>query len=434
MEDGSDADLPPEETNGENGEDAASRIFHDLEVMRGSLVVVAAGIVVGFLYIARVILIPVVLAIFLAYVLNPLVEQLSKLRIPKTDLRLPRFISVSVVVLLAVVLTGALSVVLGDQVRQFAAEIPRYSQEIGQQIGKVRTKFRDVEEYFDRAVQPIRPQPGKSNENAVDEPNSGPTPEPPSQKRPGAPPTGPPGPGHDPTMTQAAPADRQIVVRSGSSLWARLSPYVTGSITGLVGFAVQALTLVFVLFFVLLQAPAFKEKLLNIGGTTPERREAILHALRDINSDIQGYLFGRFLINAGLAVAIAVSFFVYGLNYALLIGILGGLLNFIPYFGAVVGMIMTGVVAYMQFGLASVAATTMFIYFILTSIEGNLITPIVLSRQLQLNSLAVLLGLIFWGWLWGPVGMLLAIPILAVIRVVGERVDELEPVAEILRG
>jgi predicted PurR-regulated permease PerM len=63
-----------------------------------------------------------------------------------------------------------------------------------------------------------------------------------------------------------------------------------------------------------------------------------------------------------------------------------------------------------------------------------LITPITLSRQLQLNSLAVLLGLIFWGWLWGPVGMLLAIPILAVFRVVGEHVRGLEPVAEILRG
>lgn len=424
-----DTTLP--EGDGGDDEPDATRLFRDLKVINGSLLVAAAGVVVTFLYVARVILIPVVLAIFLAYVLNPLVRLFSRLRIPRTQLQLPRSVSVSVVVLLSVALTGALSVALGDQVRQLGAEIPRYSKRVGEEIAKVRKKLREVEDYFDEAVEPIRPQPGKSGDI---ENNSGGDEGTPSDVEIQPPPKPEPGRGHDPPMTQVDRRERHIVVQSGSNLWARISPYVTGSITGLVGFAVQALTLVFVLFFVLLQAPAFKEKLLNIGGTTPERRRTILNALEDVNTDIQGYLFGKFLINSALAVAISIAFFIYGLNYALLLGIVGGLLNFIPYFGAVVGMLVTGVVAYMQFGLFSAVATTMIIYFLLTSIEGNLITPIVLSRQLQLNSLAVLLGLIFWGWLWGPVGMLLAIPILAVLRVVSEHVDGLEPVAEILRG
>jgi len=400
------------------------------QLARGALLVVAAGTVVAFLYIARVILVPVVLAIFLAYVLNPLVRQLRRIRIPRTELRLPRSIAVTAVVLFAVVVCGALGVLLGDQVRRLGAQVPRYADRIGERVGEFRTKMQEAEQYFDRAVQPIRPE----TEKAKGVPKMEPLPKTsarsagPAEKPVGRPRT------HDPSAVQGRMEERRIVVQSQNDLWMRLYPYLTGGITGLVGFAVQFLTVVFVLFFVLLQAPAFKEKLLTIGGTTDARREAILDALEDVNNDVQGYLFGRTLINAGLAVAISVSLFIYGLEYSLLLGILGGLLNFIPYFGAVVGMLITGVVAYMQFGFLSASATTMFIYFVLTSIEGNLITPITLSRQLQLNSLAVLLGLIFWGWLWGPVGMLLAIPILAVFRVVGEHVRGLEPVAEILRG
>lgn len=422
-------DRPDDGRSNELDDEGADR-ERSQQLARGALLVVAAGTVVAFLYVARVILVPVVLSIFLAYVLNPLVEQLQRIRIPRTELRLPRSIAVSAVVLFAVVVCGALGVLLGDQVRQLGAQVPRYADRIVDRVGEFRSKMQDVEQYFDRAVQPIRPDKEKAKGVKDLEPpaREEEPPEPPNQE-PREPPRS-----HDPSAIQRRPDQRPIVVRSQNDLWTSIYPYLTGGITGLVGFAVQLLTVVFVLFFVLLQAPAFKEKLLTIGGTTDARREAILDALEDINNDVQGYLFGRALINAGLAVAIAVCFFIYGLEYSLLLGILGGLLNFIPYFGAVVGMLITGVVAYMQFGFFSTAATTMFIYFVLTSIEGNLITPIALSRQLQLNSLAVLLGLIFWGWLWGPIGMLLAIPILAVFRVVGEHVRGLEAVAEILRG
>lgn len=399
--------------------DGDDHLLSDLKAVRGATIVVAFGVVVAFLYFARVILVPIVMAMFLSYVLSPLVDQLAKLRLPATGLRMPRLVSVSIVVTLTAVLTGALGFVLGNQVRQIGAELPKYGERIAEDIGAIRAEVLELEQRVQDAFEPIRVQP--ESENADTSPEE----------------TEPPGPGFDAPFQsdngETIDPTREIVVRSGNNLWERISPFLAGGLTGLMGYLVQGITLMFALFFILLQAPNFKRKLLNIVGTTDRRRQATLSVLEDIHSDVQRYLFGKFLINLGLAITITVAFFIYGVRYALLLGIIGGLLNFIPYFGAIIGMVIAAVVAYMQFGTASATLTTALIYFVLTSFEGNIITPIALGRQLQLNSLAVLLGLIFWGWLWGAIGMLLAIPILAATRVVSEHVPDLEPVAALLR-
>jgi len=390
---------------------------HPLQVVRGATVVVAFGVVVAFLYFARVILVPVVLATFLSYVLSPVVDQLSRLRLPATSLEMPRVLSVSIVVILTAVLTGALGFVLGNQIRQIGAELPKYGERIAEDIGQIRNRVLELERRVQTTFEPIQVQPESETSETPPEESTAPGFDPPFQS----------------TADKETAQTREIVVREGRNLWQRISPFLAGGLTGLVGYLVQGITLMFVLFFILLQAPNFKQKLLKIVGTTDRRREATLHALEAIHSDVQRYLFGKFLINLGLAVVITLAFFIYGVRYALLLGIIGGLLNFIPYFGAVVGMGIAAVVAYMQFGTASATLTTAIIYFVLTSLEGNIITPIALGRQLQLNSLAVLLGLVFWGWLWGAIGMLLAIPILAASRVVAEHIPDLEPVAEMLR-
>lgn len=420
-----------------NSPETERRFFHEIHVMRGAILLVAAGVLVAFLYLARVILIPIVLAVFLAYVLNPLVSGLERLKIPKTDIRMPRTLATTAVVLMTVALTTALGVVLADQVRQLGAELPQYADRITDDARQIRERLLEFEEDIEKALEPIRRNPdekrGEPEAGAGTGANVGARPQQSGPRTPSQMPEG------RTTTTQpppipAAPSQQSVVVDQAGDLWVSASSYLAGSLTGLVGVLVQALTCVFVLFFTLIQAPAFKTKLLRIMGTTDSRREAILEVLRDINRDVQGYLFGRFLINTILAMIVSLSFFAYGLRYSLLIGILAGLLNFIPYVGAIIGMFFPAVVAYMQFGTPSAMLWSAFIYMMLTGVEGNLITPIVLGRHLRLNSLAVLIGLIFWGWLWGAIGMLLAIPILAVMRVVAEHVEDLRPLGELLRG
>jgi len=430
-------DSGPPPGSGEGNDPA----LKDLRVIRGALVVMALGVVITFLYIARVILIPVVLAIFLAYVLNPLVLGLQKLRVPGTDLHMPRSLATTVVVLMTVASTSALGVLLADQARQLAAELPQYAGRITSSVRDVRMRLLDFQDRVEETLDPIR----RTAIDQADETS-------PSDQAGGTP--GEEVPSAEPTSDDEAPPRVQVeappqlpdarqrprgppqsfIVDQAGDLWLSASSYLAGSLTGLVGILVQAMTCVFVLFFTLVQGPAFRQKTLRIMGTTEPRREAMLEVFQDINHDVQGYLFGRFIINTCLAVIVSLVFFAFGLRYALLIGIFAGLLNFIPYVGAIIGMFIPALVAFIQFGDVSTVLWSAFIYLTLTGVEGNLITPIALGRHLRLNSLAVLLGLLFWGWLWGAIGMLLAIPILAVLRVVAEHVDDMQPVAELLRG
>lgn len=377
--------------------------------LRTSAAIIAAGVVVAFLYLARAMLVPVVLAIFLAYVLNPLVELLREVRLPSTDIRLPRGVAVGAVVALVTAIGIAVGFIVADQLRQFGSEVPEYARQVAEQVGEFRGRVRELEQFVETRLERVRGDRG---------PETTPSPE------------------NGDVEGQAAEAEkrvREVIVRQGSNLWGRLSPWVAGGLTGLMGWFVQALTCLFVLFFVLTQAPHFKEKFLTIIGTTDRRRELTLEVFQDINRDVQRYLFARTLINAGLAGSTGFSFFLLGLQYSLLLGLLAGLLNFIPYFGGAVGLVIVWMVGYVQFGTVWAATIPIIFYFLLNFVEGYFVTPVYLGRHLQLNSLVVLLGLIFWGWVWGPIGMILSIPILAVIRVISEHVERLEPVAVLLR-
>lgn len=376
--------------------------------LRGAALVIAAGVVVAFLYLARAMLVPVVLAIFLAYVLNPLVDVLRQVRFPRTDIRLPRGVAVAIVVGMVTAFGIATSFVVADQLRQFGSEIPQYAEQVADQVGDFRSRVREMENFVETRLERVR----------GDEPAGATAADPAESKG---------------RAEEAEQRVREVIVRQGTNLWSRLSPYVAGGLTGLMGWFVQALTCLFVLFFVLTQAPNFKHKFLKILGTTDRRRELTLEVFQDINRDVQRYLFARTLINAGLAVSTGFAFFVLGLRYALLLGLMAGLLNFIPYFGGAFGVIIVWMIGYVQFGTVWGATVPIIFYFLLNSVEGYFVTPVYLGRHLQLNSLAVLLGLVFWGWVWGPIGMILSIPILAVMRVIAEHVERLEPVAVLLR-
>jgi predicted PurR-regulated permease PerM len=169
-------------------------------------------------------------------------------------------------------------------------------------------------------------------------------------------------------------------------------------------------------------------------GTTPDRRRLTIEVLENVNRDVQRYLFNRFATNSVLAGVAMLAYYVYGMKYVLLLGVLAGLFNFVPYVGPAVGAVFPAVIAYIQFGTLESVFWVLVIYGTLTGIEGNFVTPLVLGRHLRLNSLAVMLGLVFWGWLWGAIGMFLAIPILAGLKAVAEHVEDMQPIGELLRG
>jgi predicted PurR-regulated permease PerM len=155
----------------------------------------------------------------------------------------------------------------------------------------------------------------------------------------------------------------------------------------------------------------------------------IAHA---IESQISSYLATIAIINFCLGVAIGVAMALWGMPNPILWGVMGGLLNFIPYLGALIGVSVITLVAFTHFDLPSYGVLVPLTYYLLTAFEGYFVTPILLGRRLILNPVVIFLGFIFWGWLWHIPGMLLAVPILAVFKIFCDHIKPLEPVGEFM--
>ena len=121
-----------------------------------------------------------------------------------------------------------------------------------------------------------------------------------------------------------------------------------------------------------------------------------------------------------------------GVEQPLVWGVFAGLMNLVPYFGPVIVTGVVGMVAYLQFGTFSQAAVVAGMTIVVTTIEGNFITPQLLSRAASLNLVATFVSIAFWSWLWGVAGMLLAMPILMAFKVMCDRVEGWEAVADII--
>lgn len=115
-------------------------------------------------------------------------------------------------------------------------------------------------------------------------------------------------------------------------------------------------------------------------------------------------------------------------------GVMATILNFVPYFGAIVGGIIVGMVALITFPTVEYAVSIPLIYLALTSLEGQFVTPSILGRRLTLNPLVIFVTVVLWGWLWGVPGALLAVPILVTFKVICDNVDSLRPIGEFLSG
>ncbi len=383
-------------------------IFNEIHAIRAALFVIAAGVALAILHFASSILIPIVLAIFLSYVLNPFVLGLMRLRIPRTQLKMPRSLASLIVVLMMVAMTGVVGMFIGDQVRRLALDLPHYEDRVSGNISALRTNLLDVQQRFEGMLQPIRRD---AEEVALSS--------------------------FDPVTAAEDSANERVQVfldQNTGDIWAAATGYIAGGITGLLGIFAQALMCVFVLVFILAQAPVFRVKIIGLLGNNPRRRRLIIDILENVNDDIQRYLFNRFATNTIVALLVGLSFYIYGLDYAFLLGILAGILNFIPYVGPIIGTFFPALIAYMQFGDLQSVFWCVLIYGCITGLEGNLVTPVIIGRHLKLNSLAVLLSAIFWGWMWGAIGLLLAIPILAGVKAVSAHVDGLRPINELLRG
>jgi predicted PurR-regulated permease PerM len=335
------------------------------------LFVIAATWAIG---VAEPVLLPLVGAILLSFVFSPLVEALTRLLVPRAVSA-----AMVVLVLLAALAFGA---------RQLAAPAADW-------IEKAPTTFRQLEDELrglKRQVEKVSAATGEVEDLT----------------RIGA----------EPPAVSVAPAEPTL----GERLLAAGQELAT---TG-------SLTLV-LLFFILAADDLFLRKLIELMPSLREKRMSV-EAVRAIQRDISRYLGTITAINVLLGVAVGVSMQLLELPSPILWGVLATLLNFIPYLGALIGIALVAVAGIITFDGWIAQLSPALVYSALTAIEGYVLTPLALSRSLTLNPIAILIAVMFWGWLWGIPGALVGVPLLACMKIVFSRFQILVPVAEFLEG
>jgi len=195
----------------------------------------------------------------------------------------------------------------------------------------------------------------------------------------------------------------------------------------------QVIFALVLLFFLLSSSDLIYLKIIQSFDGFAEKRAA-LTALREVERNLGGYLGTVSMINAGLGVSIGLAMWALGMPVPLLFAVLAFLLNFIPYLGAVMGILLASLVALLWFDTLSSVLMVAGVYLLLTSIEGQLITPAFLAKRLRMNTALVFLSVAFWAWMWSFLGMLIAVPILVALRVIAEQIPRWRVFANLLSG
>ena len=196
-------------------------------------------------------------------------------------------------------------------------------------------------------------------------------------------------------------------------------------------FIVSAVLLSILLYFLLVYDQVFIAKLVKLLPTLSDKKTAVGIA-HDIESQISRYLFTITAINACLGLAVGTAVALLGLRNPVMWGVMVALLNFVPYLGALTGIICMTIGATLSFDSLGYALIFPAVYLAFGALEGSFITPWVMGRSLTLNPVVILLSLTFWGWMWGIIGIILAVPILAAFKIFCAHIKPMEPLAEFL--
>jgi len=214
----------------------------------------------------------------------------------------------------------------------------------------------------------------------------------------------------------------QVEVKTGG-----LRAVIFGSTQSLVIGAALVLTL---LFFLLADGDVFTGKLVKVLPRLRDKKLALSIA-QETERSISTYLVATTAINVVLGILTGVAMYLIGLPNAFLWGVVGGLLNFVPYIGGMVAVIVLTLAGMATFEKTGAALLPGIIYFLLTNIE-SFVTPYILGRRLSLNPVVVFIAVLFWGWMWGIMGALLAVPIMATVKLVCDRIKSLSSLGEFL--
>jgi len=185
-------------------------------------------------------------------------------------------------------------------------------------------------------------------------------------------------------------------------------------------------------FLLLATGDSYKHKIVRMAGPTFERRKVTIDVIRTIDRQIARYLLVRVAICAIVATATALPLWWLGVANAFVWGAVAGMLNILPFIGPGVACVLIAVAAFVQFQSIEMTAAAGGIAVAVATLEGNVITPWLTGRAGDLNTVAVFVSVLVWGWIWGIWGLLLAVPVMVAIKAAADHIEPLQPLGELL--
>jgi predicted PurR-regulated permease PerM len=196
-------------------------------------------------------------------------------------------------------------------------------------------------------------------------------------------------------------------------------------------FLASNLVALILLYFLLASGSTFLRKLVHMVPEYRHRR-AVVRIFRSTEQSLSTYLITFTAINLVLGGAVSTAFYFLGMPSPILWGVVAAVLNFIPYIGSLIGVVIMALIAIVTYETIGEALVPPIVYLLLTGVEGNFLRPMILGRWLTLNPVAIFIALVFWGWIWGIAGAVLAVPMLMSFKIVCDNISVLNPIGIIL--
>lgn len=359
-----------------------------VDVRSLSLVILAILGSVFMLHWARDVFIPLMAGVTCSYALAPLVNRLERMRIARP-------IGAALTIVALVCSVGWTAYALSDDATQFIESLPAAAQTIRKAVHARRSQPETAMDKMQKAATQL--------ERAAKESNS--------------------------SLPVAARGVTRVLIEREQF---NLNDYLLTGTPMLLALVGQATILLFITFFLLASGSSFRRKIVKLAGPTFTQRKITVQALDEITEQIQRYLLIQVFISVIVGLATWLAFWVVGIEHAAVWGILACVLNFVPYLGSIVVTGGSALVGFVQFGSINMALLVAGISLTIHTLSGNLLTPWLTSRASQMNPVIVFVGVLAFGWIWGVWGLLLGMPVLLMVKVVCDRVDDFKPIGELL--
>lgn len=353
-----------------------------------SLLVIAVILTIYFLDWAQAVFAPLILAVLLSYALYPVVSMLRQIYIP-------RAVGATLIISLFIAFTALAGISLQSQALNLLDDIPRALEKLnGPHANSIEAEESVLEKVQRTSLEIDR---ATGTREITDSANDG-------------------------SLPRIVIQEKSFDIRGF---------ILGGSMSGLVLLS-QYITVLLLVLFILSSGNLYKFKIVKISGDTLSKKKITVNILDDINTQLRRFFFVMLIGAVFVGIVTTIAFWWLGVENATLWGAIAGVLSVIPYLGPAIVFVASGLVAFVQFETVTMGLSVAVVSLVITSIQGNLLTPLMTSRASNMNAVGVFISLLFWGWLWGPIGLIVATPILMIIKSVSDYVESLNAVGELL--